>query len=61
VIPYLAAYAAGRGGLDRLVAGLRLVIDARAELAREDAEHYAAWARLRALVGLDPQLQHKEH
>lgn len=56
-----AGYAAGRGGLDRLVAGLRLVIDARAELAREEAEHYAAWARLRALAGLDPQLQHKEH
>jgi len=55
-----ASYETGRGDVDRLVTSLRLLIDARAELTRREADRYAAWARLRALAGRDPQLNREE-
>jgi len=55
-----ASYVAGRGELAGVVDALRTLVGARAELSRREAEHYAAWARLRALAGRDPELNHEE-
>lgn len=49
-----ARFLAADGDASMLVAALRELAEARAELAREEAEAYAAAARLLALSGRDP-------
>lgn len=48
-----AAYLAGGGDFAAVVEGFRLWLDARVGLARREAERFAVWARLAALVGED--------
>lgn len=55
-----ADYAAGRADLDRVVMGLRQLAETQAQLARRQADHYVAFARLRAHCGLDPVLLSRE-
>lgn len=49
-----ARFLAGDGAADALVATVRELAEARADLARDEAEAYAAFARLQALSGRDP-------
>ena len=46
-----AAYLSGGGDFAAVVDDFRLWLDARVELARREAERFAAWARLAALLG----------
>lgn len=55
-----ADYVAGRGDLDAVIVGLQQLAETRAQLGRRQAEHYAAFARLQALRGLDPVLSWEE-
>jgi hypothetical protein len=55
-----ADYVAGRGDLDAVIMGLQQLAETRAQLGRRQAEHYAAFARLQALRGLDPVLSLEE-
>jgi outer membrane protein TolC len=55
-----ADYGAGRGDLDAVIMGLQQLAETRAQLGRRQAEHYAAFARLQALRGLDPVLSLEE-
>lgn len=51
-----AAYVAGRGGIDDVIEGMRLLAEARAMLAQREADRYAAVSVWRALVGREPLL-----
>jgi outer membrane protein, heavy metal efflux system len=46
-----ASYLAGRGDFSTVVEGFNLWLDARMQLARREADRFAAWAGLEALTG----------
>jgi cobalt-zinc-cadmium efflux system outer membrane protein len=46
-----ASYLAGRGDFSTVVEGFNLWLDARMQLARREADRFAAWAELEALTG----------
>lgn len=48
-----AAYLTGRGDFSAVVEDFNLWLDARVELARREADRYAAWAALESLTHLD--------
>ena len=53
-----ASYAAGTGsGIHEIVVALRMVLEARAGLARREADLYKAEVALSALAGTDPMVQ----
>ena len=46
-----SSYLAGRGDFSSVVEDFNLWLDARVELARREADRYAAWAEIERLTG----------